>query len=153
MIRTDADYLQARTRLLDEKKRLSEHEARMKEKGLGPAELKRAIDPLRSFTLQLDEEVEAYERMQRGSFEPTENLAAFGRLLIAARIFRKISQRELAKMLGVHESQVSRDERNEYRSITVERANRILEVLRVQLTSEMRPLPEERAPAAQTRTG
>lgn len=46
-------------------------------------------------------------------------------------------------MLGVHESQVSRDERNEYRSITVERANRILEVLRVQLTSEMRPVPDE----------
>jgi DNA-directed RNA polymerase specialized sigma subunit len=143
MIRTDADYQQARARLLDEKKRLSEHEARLKERGLGLVELKRALDPLRSFTLQLDEEVEAYERMQRGSFEPIENLAGLGRLLIAARIFRKISQRDLAKMLGVHESQVSRDERNEYRSITVERANRILEVLRVQLTSEMRPLPEE----------
>jgi DNA-binding Xre family transcriptional regulator len=115
----------------------------MKEGGLGPAELKRAIDPLRSFTLQLDEEIEAYERMQRGSFEPVDNLAGLGRLLIAARIFRRISQRELAKTLGVHESQVSRDERNEYRSITVERANRILEVLRVQLTSEMRPVPDE----------
>jgi DNA-directed RNA polymerase specialized sigma subunit len=143
MIRTDADYQQARARLLDEKKRLSEHEARLKERGLGLVELKRALDPLRSFTLQLDEEVEAYERMQRGSFEPIENLAGLGRLLIAARIFRKISQRDLAKMLGVHESQVSRDERNEYRSITVERASRILEVLRVRLTSEMRPLPDE----------
>jgi DNA-directed RNA polymerase specialized sigma subunit len=149
MIRTDADYQQARARLLDEKKRLSEHEARLKERGLGLVELKRALDPLRSFTLQLDEEVEAYERMQRGSFEPIENLASLGRLLIAARIFRKISQRELAKMLGVHESQVSRDERNEYRSITVERANRILEVLRVQLASEMRPLPDEQAPHSQ----
>jgi DNA-directed RNA polymerase specialized sigma subunit len=142
MIRTDADYQQARARLLDEKKRLSEHEARLKVKGMGPAELKRALDPLRSFTLQLDEEVEAYERMQRGSFEPIENLEGLGRLLIAARIFRRISQRELAKMLGVHESQVSRDERNEYRSITVERASRIPEVLRVRMTSEMRPLPD-----------
>jgi len=142
MIRTDAEYHQARARLLDEKKRLGEYEARLKEKMLSPPELKRAIDPLRSFTLQLDEEVEAYERMQRGSFEPIENLAGLGRLLIAARIFRKVSQRDLAKMLGVHESQVSRDERNEYRSITVERANRILEVLRVQLTSEMRALPD-----------
>ncbi len=145
MIRTDADYHQARARLLDEKKRLSEHEARLKERGLGLVELKRALDPFRSFTLQLDEEVEAYERMQRGSFEPLENLSGLGRLLIAARIFRKISQRELATMLGVHESQVSRDERNEYRSITVERAHRILDVLRVQLTSEMHPLPDEGA--------
>jgi len=105
--------------------------------------------PLRSFTLQLDEEVEAYERMQRGSFEPIENLAGLGRLLIAARIFRKISQRDLGKMLGVHESQVSRDERNEYRSITVERASRILDVLGARLTSELRPLSERFVKPAQ----
>jgi ribosome-binding protein aMBF1 (putative translation factor) len=141
MIRTDSEYQQARSRLLDEKKRLHEHEVRIKEMGLGPAEIKRAIDPLRSFTMQLQEEVEAYERMQRGSFEPIRNLAGVGRLLVAARVFRKLSQRDLARRLGVHESQVSRDERNEYRSITVERAGRILDVLGVELLSEMRPTP------------
>ena len=142
MIRTGAEYEQARSRLLDEKKRLSEHEARIKEMGLGPAEIKRAIDPLRSFTLQLEEEVEAYERMQRGSFDPIRNLAGLGQLLIAARVYRNISQRDLAKRLGVHESQVSRDERNEYRSITVERASRILDLLGIELLSETRPTPD-----------
>lgn len=142
MIRTDAEYQQARNRLLDEKKRLSEHESRMKEMGLGPAELKRALDPLRSFTLQMEEEVETYERMLRGSFERITNLAGLGRLLIAARVFRQMSQRELAKKLGVHESQVSRDERNEYRSITADRASRILDVLGFDLLSEMRPRSE-----------
>ena len=78
MIRTDAEYEQARSRLLDEKKRLSEHEARMKEMGLGLGEIRPATSPLRSFTLQLEEEVEAYERMQRGSFEPIRNLAGLG---------------------------------------------------------------------------
>lgn len=140
MIRTEAEYEQARERLLEEKKRLSGHESSMKEAGLDAAQLKRAIDPLRSFTLQLEEEVEAYERMQRGSFEPIENLSGLGQLLIAARIFAGISQRELAKRLGVHESQISRDERNEYRTITVERANRILEAIgEVELRSTMRP--------------
>lgn len=142
MIRTDTEYQQARSRLLEEKKRLAEHEARIKEMGLGPSEIKRALDPLRSFTMQLEEEVEAYERMQRGSFEPIRNLSGLGRLLIAARVYRNISQRELAKRLDVHESQVSRDERNEYRSITVERASRILDVLGVELLSEMRTSPE-----------
>jgi len=142
MIRTEAEYQQARARLLEEKRRLAEHEARIKEMGLGPGEIKRALDPLRSFTMQLEEEVEAYERMQRGSFEPIRNLAGLGRLLIAARVYRNISQRELAKRLDVHESQVSRDERNEYRSITVERASRILDVLGVELLSEMRTSPE-----------
>ncbi len=140
MIRTDAEYAQARTRLLDEKKRLNEHEASMKEAGLDAAQLKRAMDPLRSFTLQLEEEVESYERMQRGSFDPIENLSGLGQLLISARVFAGISQRELANRLGVHESQVSRDERNEYRTITVERANRIFEAIGVvELQSTMRP--------------
>jgi transcriptional regulator with XRE-family HTH domain len=40
-------------------------------------------------------------------------LRGLGHLLIALRIAQGVSQRELAKRLEVHESQVSRDERNE----------------------------------------
>ena len=43
-----------------------------------------------------------------------------------------MSQRERER-LGVHESQVSRDERNEYHGITVERLTKVLEVLDVAL--------------------
>ncbi len=144
MIRTEAEYQLAKKRVLEEKTRLSEYEVRMKETpGFGPAELKRLMDPLRSFTLQLDEEVEAYERILRGSFETIDSLGSVGRLLIAARIYRKLSQRELADRLEVHESQVSRDERNEYRGVTVERAQRILDVMRVKLRVEMIPRTEE----------
>jgi len=142
MIRTDAEYQQVRARLRDERQRLGEHEARMKEMNLSAAERKRALDPLQSFSAQLEEEMEAYERAQRGSFESTTNLHGLGRLLIGARIYRGISQRELASRLGVHESQVSRDERNEYGSITVERASRIVEALGVELVSELRPGPK-----------
>jgi transcriptional regulator with XRE-family HTH domain len=38
------------------------------------------------------------------------------------RIAQGISQRERARRLDVHETQVSRDERNEYFGITLERA-------------------------------
>ncbi|MBI2480163.1 MAG: helix-turn-helix transcriptional regulator [Planctomycetia bacterium] len=48
-----------------------------------------------------------------------------------------MSQRELAEKLGVHESQVSRDERNEYHGLTVQRAARILDVLGARLTSHV----------------
>ena len=142
MIRTDAEYQEARARLREERQRLGEHEARMKEMNLSAAERKRALDPLQSFSAQLEEEMEAYERAQRGSFESTTNLHGLGRVLIGARIYRGISQRELATRLGVHESQVSRDERNEYGSITVERASRILESLGVDLVSELEPGPK-----------
>ena len=48
-----------------------------------------------------------------------------------------ITQRELAKRLGVDESQISRDERNDYHGITVERASRILDILGVEIRSEI----------------
>ena len=132
----------SRERLREEKKRLAEHAARVSDLGLDAEQTKRALDPLRSFHLQLQEEVESYERVQRGSFDPVTNLHGIGRLLIAARIYRRISQRELAARLGVHESQVSRDERNEYRSITVERASRILDLLEFEFESELRAKPQ-----------
>jgi ribosome-binding protein aMBF1 (putative translation factor) len=55
-----------------------------------------------------------------------------------------MSQRELAKRLNVHESQVSRHERNEYFGITLERAVKILDALDVRLHTkvEIEPLRE-----------
>lgn len=135
MIRTDAELRQARARLVAEEDRLTNLHANLKSKGLTPSEIKRALDPLTSFHLQLTEEVKAYESLRRGEFNNLANLHGLGRLLIALRIFRGISQRELAQRLGVHESQVSRDERNEYHGITVNRAGRILDVLGARLSS------------------
>ena len=68
-----------------------------------------------------------------------------GRLLIALRIFQGLSQRELADKLTVHESQVSRDERNEYHGVTVERANRILEALGAELRTAIVTTPHRKA--------
>jgi transcriptional regulator with XRE-family HTH domain len=58
-----------------------------------------------------------------------------GRTLVALRIALGLTQRELAERLDVNESQVSRDERNEYQGITVDRASRILDALGVTLKS------------------
>jgi DNA-directed RNA polymerase specialized sigma subunit len=135
MIRSEAEYKEAVRRIAEEKQRLAEQKSSLEAMQLGPEEVKRALDPMRSFHLQLEEEVEAYERLKRGEFGEITNLRGIGQLLIAARIFKGLSQRELAERLGVHESQVSRDERNEYHNITLERAARILEVLGVDVRS------------------
>jgi len=63
-------------------------------------------------------------------------------LLVALRIAQGVSQRELAKRLEVHESQVSRDERNEYFGITLERAIKILDGLNVRLRTKVEAEPE-----------
>src|SRR5262252_8472505 len=105
MIRNEVEYQEASARLADERQRLAEHRARLKEAGLSREEIKRVIDPMESFHLQLREEVESYERLKRQEFDELDNLRGLGQLLIALRIAQGISQRELAKRLGVHESQ------------------------------------------------
>ena len=137
MIRNEAEYQEASARLAEERKRLADHRARLKEAGLGDEEIKRVIDPMESFHLQLQEEVESYECLKRGEFEELENFRGFGHLLISLRIAQGMSQRELAKRLNVHESQVSRDERNEYFGITLERAVRVLEALHARLHTKV----------------
>ena len=142
MIRNEAEYQEASARLTEERNRLAEHRARLKEAGLSKVEIKRVIDPMESFHLQLQEEVESYERLKRGEFEDLDNLRGLGHLLISTRIAQGISQRELARRVGVHESQVSRDERNEYFGVTVERTVKILDALNVRLHTkvEIEPL-------------
>ena len=51
----------------------------------------------------------------------------------------KGQDRTIAKLLGVHESQVSRDERNEYYGITPERAVKILNALDARLVTHVEP--------------
>lgn len=135
MIRNEAEYKEAVQRVADETARIKAERAKLEEMDLSKEEIKRALDPVRSFHEQLKEEVESYERLMRGEFEELRNFEGVGRLLIAVRIAKGVSQRELSERLGVHESQVSRDERNEYHGVTVERANRILEALGVEIRS------------------
>ncbi|HUY93487.1 MAG TPA: helix-turn-helix transcriptional regulator [Pirellulales bacterium] len=137
MIRNETEYKEAVARLSEERSRLAEHRTRLKEAGLADEEIKRVIDPMESFHLQLQEEVESYERLKRGEFEELDNLRGLGHLLISLRIAQGISQRELAKRLDIHESQVSRDERNEYFGITLERAIKVLDALGVHLRTKV----------------
>jgi DNA-directed RNA polymerase specialized sigma subunit len=129
MIRNEAEYQAAVQRLKGESQRLRQQEKQLKELKLAKEEIKRVLDPIQSFHLQLKEEVQSYERLKRGEFDEVRNFDGMGRLFVALRISQGMTQRELAERLGVHESQVSRDERNEYHGITLERANRLLDAL------------------------
>lgn len=130
MIRTQAEYELARKRLTDDVAVMAEQQKRLAELGLGQEEVARAMEPAQSFHAQLAEEVEAYDRMKRGDLDPITDLQEIGRILIGLRIAQGLTQRQLAERLNVSESQVSRDERNDYHGITVERAQRIIHALR-----------------------
>lgn len=137
MIRNELEYREAVERVTAEKARLDQHRARLAESGLSVEEVKRVMDPMICFHEQLKEEVEHYERLKRGDFQTLENLEGIGQLLVSLRIGRGLSQRELAKRLDVHETQVSRDERNEYHGVTLDRAVRVLKALGVRLETKV----------------
>ena len=87
------------------------------------------------------EEVESYERLKRAQFEEFDNLNGLGQVLIGLRIARGMTQRELARRMDVDETAVSRDERNEYHGITVERARKVLDALEVRLVTRVEVEP------------
>ncbi len=93
-----------------------------------------------TFHTQLQEEAWTYERVRRGDKKELARFQELGQILIALRIVSGLSQRELALRLGVHESQVSRDERNDYHGVTIERADRIIsETLGFELAYSVAP--------------
>lgn len=141
MIRTEQEYKRAVLQLGEREEHLTKQEADLRSEGLKGKELKRALDPIRSFCDSLQEEIEEYERLKRGEIGEFElqNLNGVGELLIRLRIASGLSQKDFADKLGVDQSQVSRDERNEYHGITLERASRILEALGIDLRSVVKP--------------
>ena len=140
MIRTDAEYRRALQRLAQEDETLRAQREHLAGLDLTDEEVERAMQPLLSVRAQLAEEVEAYTQMKRGDLGPLQSLTAIGRWLVGARIARGLSQAALAERLGVPESQVSRDERNDYRGITVDRAQRVMDALGVRFTAEAESL-------------
>src|SRR5207237_53450 len=125
MIRNDNEYARALERIEEEGARLATTEESFRSEFI-PEQVEALMEPLVSFHQQFVEEIRVYERLKRGDLGDLTNLRGLGRLLIHLRISRGITQRQLAESLEVHESQVSRDERNEYHGIALERATRIL---------------------------
>jgi DNA-directed RNA polymerase specialized sigma subunit len=141
VIRSEKEYRGAVERLRQDEEILALQKEKLEGLGLSEEEVRRALDPMLSFRAQLEEEVGWYESVRRRDFGIIRDLSAVGTLLIALRIANGLSQRELAEKLGVSEAQVSRDERNEYHGITVDRAQRVLDAMNETLTSRVEDKP------------
>lgn len=137
MIKTEAEYKKAVLKVQEERKRIESEFDRLKSQGVPQELIHLAIDPLASFTMQLEEEIRFYEDVKRGVFPELSNLSGIGRLLVALRINRNMQQKDLAIKLGVSEAQVSRDERNEYHGASIEKVRQVLEALDGNLVSEI----------------
>ena len=127
MIKNEPAYLKAVEKLEQDLEFITSERNRFEEMGLNSEQIKLAIQPLFSFHEQLKAEVEYYEKIKRGSFNPIYKFTDIGKTLIAYRIYLGMTQAELANKLGVSESQVSRDERHEYYGATTEKIETVME--------------------------
>lgn len=134
MIRNEKEFNEVMRRIHADEEVMAQQRKALEEMELSPEEVERAMQPATSFHAQLVDEVQWYERVRNRDFETINDLTAIGRILIAVRIANGLTQRELADRLAVTEAQVSRDERNEYHGITMERAQRILDVLQEKIS-------------------
>jgi len=152
MIRTETEYHEARRRLKEGQRHMKVQQGELEKLDHSKAEIRRAMAPLLTFHAQLQEEVQSYERLRRGDKNELAGFQELGQILIALRIVSGLTQRQLAERLGVHESQISRDERNDYHGITIDRANRIIAALGFELHYSVartrRPAVSKRRPLA-----
>lgn len=145
MIKTEKEYRQCLQKLDEDMEVIEKSRVALRKDGLTDDEIRTALEPSNAFHEQLNDEVSWYERVKRREFGCVENLTDLGRVLIALRIANGISQRQLAGRLSVDESQVSRDERNEYHGITLERAQKIVEALGEKIVVRVEDKPFRRA--------
>jgi ribosome-binding protein aMBF1 (putative translation factor) len=108
-------------------------------------------DALRSEAEALREQVEEYERLRAGHVKQRtlSSLTELPKAIIEARIAAHVTQKGLAKRLGVAEQQVQRWEASEYAGVSVERMQEIADALGVRITETIRFRPaRERGRAA-----
>lgn len=147
MIRTEAGYQEAIRRYKQDREVSEQMRVALTAQELTPEEIETAIEPVLSFQAQLTEEITWYENVCRRNFAPAQRLTDLGRILIALRIANNMTQSELARRLGVSDGVVSRDEKNEYHGITLERAQRILDALGETITATVAEPPSRVAPS------
>lgn len=105
----------------------------LKKKGLSDKEAKSSLSSSWTYAMQCKEEVELYEKLKSGELPPMEHFSSKGKYFVAARIAKGMTQRELAEKLGVKESAVSRDERNEYHGMSVQKMDKLAEALNLKI--------------------
>src|SRR3989344_9576590 len=137
MIRNEKEYQEAIRRIQEDQKVIQQQRSELEKEKLSPEGIDRAMAPVLSFHQQLVEEIEWYENVKRQNFDSISSLNQIGHLLIALRIASGLSQKDLADCVDVSEAQVSRDERNEYHGMSIERAAKILSIFGVHVKTKV----------------
>ena len=137
MLRTEQEYKVAKAQLSKLNELSEKQREKFKAKGYAAKEVENLMAPTITYARQTVEEIEFYEQLLAGKVPAVSSFSSAGQLLVATRIAKKWTQRDLAQALGVSEAVVSRDERNEYHAVTIEKAQRVAEALGAEVRVEL----------------
>ena len=129
MIRTDNEFQEALKRLENDQAVIEQKRQQYLSMNLSDEQIETLLEPEICFHEQLEDEVNWYRNVRAGQIAPFRSLTDIGRMLIAFRITAGLTQAQLAQALKVPPSQISRDERNEYRGVSLDRAQRIFDAI------------------------
>lgn len=132
MIKSKLEYERAKQEVEKYNARMQSEVQECRKLNLSDDEVNRLIAPSRAYYDQISTEIDSYEKLLNHDERELKRLSEFetpGRFLIALRLFRGVSQKQLAQMLRVDPSQVSRDEKNEYHGASYERLKSVFETL------------------------
>jgi predicted XRE-type DNA-binding protein len=132
-IKSEQEYLKIKKQVEELEKERAMVRKELEERGADENFIRLAEYACGAFYDEFKAQLREYEKVVAGQFEKdVVPLHQLGSHLVKLRIWKGISQSELAKRLGVSQPQISKDERFEYQGISIEKANRILQALGVE---------------------
>jgi len=132
MIKNERQYRVAKAQAAKFEEALKAMQTRSrKDRTTHPRLIKAQKDALESQLESLRRELAEYEELESGNMPPPdlEYISVVPRDLIRARIASGLSQKELAKRLGMPEQQIQRYEAKEYKSVSLARISEVAKVL------------------------
>ncbi len=143
VLRTAAEVAEAQLELRQWRILQRRQNERWPRTGFTDQQIAELSKPIEAKIAELEVRIEAWKRLAAGDVDDSVSLAGFGTRLAELRVAAGMSQRELARAMGVSDSQVSRDERTMYAGITVKRAIKVLAALGFEAEVHIRPRSSE----------
>jgi transcriptional regulator with XRE-family HTH domain/Zn-dependent peptidase ImmA (M78 family) len=139
MISNERQYRITRARLHDFESALADIAGTGESQGISRELLTLQREALSSQREDLVADIEEYERLRSGEQSVIEatSLSEFPRALIAGRVVRGLTQKQLGEKIGVKEQQIQRWEATGYANITFSRIREIVTALRLQVREEV----------------
>lgn len=130
MIKNDTEYEVLKEQHTSARRAVSRQSEKLREMGFADDDIDSAIMPTVSMMEDLEYELIIYESLKSGDIRALRGLSP-NLQLIGMRIAKGISQAELARRLGVTPAQVSKDEKNDYHGVSLQKFEKVLDALEV----------------------